>query len=158
MNKPKTKFELEYPYSKDWESGYLVTNSENRKTVILYNGINGNNQKRSSTQYARYKLSVSLSRYLTKDETVDHIDNDKTNNDLSNLQILSIGDNVRKSHKKPLFVTNCFICGKSFNVKRNLTIEQKLKCKNNELCCSRECGHKKSVITAKANRLTKLNP
>lgn len=122
------------------------------------NGINGNNQKRSSTQYARYKLSVSLSRYLTKDETVDHIDNNKTNNDLSNLQILSIGDNVRKSHKKPLFVTNCFICGKSFNVKRNLTIEQKLKCKNNELCCSRECGHKKSVITAKANRLTKLNP
>lgn len=60
MNNPKTKIKLEHPYSNDWESGYLVTNKENRKTVILYKGINGNNRKMSSTQYARYKLAVKI--------------------------------------------------------------------------------------------------
>lgn len=146
MNNSKTKIKLEYPYSQDWEAGYLVTNKENRKTVILYNGINGNTQKRSSTQYARYKLAVSLGRYLTKDETVDHIDNDKTNDDISNLQILSRRDNICKSQKKPPLIATCFVCGKSFNVRRNLTIEKRLKYEKNELCCSRECGHKKASM------------
>ena len=149
MNNPKTKIKLEYPYSKDWEIGYLVTNKESRKTIILYNGINGNNQKRSSTQYARYKLAVHLGRYLTKDETVDHIYNDKTNDDISNLQILSRYDNICKSQKKPPLIANCFICGKSFNVRRNLTVEKRLKYEKNELCCSRECGRRKASISLK---------
>ena len=149
MNNPKTKIKLEYPYSNDWESGYLVTNKENRKTVILYKGINGNNRKMSSTQYARYKLAVSLGRHLTRDETVDHIDNNKRNDDISNLQILSMRDNICKSQKKPPLIGICFICGKSFNVKRNLTIEKRLKYKNNELCCSRKCGYKKVSMTLK---------
>lgn len=153
MNSSKTKIELKYPYSKDWESGYLVTNKENRKTIILYNG---NNQKRSSTQYARYKLAVKLGRYLTKDETVDHIDNDKTNDDISNLQILSRHDNICKSQKKPTLTAICFICGKSFNVRRNLTVEKRLKYENNELCCSRECGYRKTSISLK-NKYNRLN-
>lgn len=32
--------------------------------------------------------------------TVDHIDEDKTNNDISNLQMLSVGDNVRAYHQR----------------------------------------------------------
>lgn len=156
MNNSKTKIKLEYPYSQDWEIGYLVTNKENRKTIILYNGINGNNQKRSSTQYARYKLAVNLGRYLTKDETVDHIDNDKTNDDISNLQILSRRDNICKSQKKPPLTSNCFICGKSFNVRRNLTVEKRLKYENNELCCSPECGRRKASISLK-NKYHRLN-
>lgn len=89
------KIDLEFPYSKDWKSGYIVTNPEGRKTVILYN----NQENRSSTQFARYVLAVSLKRYLTDDETVDHIDGDKSNDSPSNLQILSKGDNIRKSAK-----------------------------------------------------------
>lgn len=153
MNSPRTKIQLEYPYSEDWDSGYLVINKENRKTLILYNGINGNSQKRSSTQYARYKLTVSLGRYLTKNETVDHIDGDKTNDDISNLQILSMCDNIRKSQKKPPLVSTCFICGKSFNVRRNITVETRLKYKNNELCCSRKCRSIKRRITLKNKQL-----
>lgn len=155
MNISKTKIELEYPYSKDWEKGYLVVNKENRRTLILYRGINGNGQKRSSTQYARYKLAVHLGRYLTEDETVDHIDNDKTNDDISNLQILSKYENIRKSQKKlPPLIGTCFICGKSFNVRRNLTIVKRLKYKNNELCCSRECGWKKAGMVLRSKKTT----
>ena len=84
---------LEKPYSDDYKAGYLVTNSENRRIVIL---IDFNNKK-TSTAYARYLLSVKLGRYLNVEEQVDHIDGDKTNDTIENFQILSIGDNNRKS-------------------------------------------------------------
>lgn len=89
------KIDLQYPYTQDWKNGYIVTNPEGRKTVILYN----TQIDRSSTQYARYLLSVSLKRYLTDDETADHIDGDKSNDDLGNLQILTRTENIKKSAK-----------------------------------------------------------
>lgn len=89
------KIDLQFPYTQDWKNGYIVTNPEGRKTVILYN----TQIDRSSTQYARYLLSVSLKRYLTEDETVDHIDNNKSNDDPSNLQILTRTENIKKSAK-----------------------------------------------------------
>ena len=88
----KTLIILSEPYSLDWSKGYLNTNTEGRRTLTLYN----NNANRSSTQYARYLLSVKLGRYLTKDEEVDHIDGDKTNDSISNLQILGKKQNRQK--------------------------------------------------------------
>lgn len=75
------KIDLKYPYSEKWKFGYIVTNSENRKTLILYN----NCSDRTSTQYARYLLTIKLKRFLTEEETVDHIDGDKINDSLNNL-------------------------------------------------------------------------
>ena len=87
------RINLEYPYSKDWKNGYVVVNPEGRKTLILFN----NSKNRSSTQYARYLLSVKLGRYLANTETVDHIDGNKQNDDINNLQILSHKENTCKS-------------------------------------------------------------
>ena len=83
-NQPATKIDLLPPYSEDWKSGYLNINSEGRRTLALYNSPSD----RSSTQYARYILAVSLGRYLTDNEEADHIDGDKTNDDIKNIQIL----------------------------------------------------------------------
>lgn len=47
--------------------------------------------------YARYKLEKHLGRKLTKYETVDHLDEDPTNDRLSNLQVLSLSENTKKS-------------------------------------------------------------
>lgn len=47
--------------------------------------------------WARYKLEKKLGRPLRKGETVDHKDEDKTNDRITNLQVLSLADNVRKS-------------------------------------------------------------
>lgn len=105
-----TKIELEYPYSEHWKSGYLVTNKENRKTVILVNNVTD----RSSTQYARYFLAVKSKRFLTEEETVDHVDNDKTNDDLDNLQILSRKENIIKACKQPDVELTCPICDTIF--------------------------------------------
>lgn len=138
-----TKINLEYPYCNDWKYGYVVTNRQNRKTLILWNS----SKNRSSTQYARYLLATNLGRYLTPTETVDHIDGDKTNNDISNLQILSRGDNIRKSQKLPLYETVCYICGKKFYKARNLSKANKEKLDRGELTCSRQCGYKKTSLS-----------
>ena len=43
---------------------------------------------RKGVSYPKFLMENHLGRYLNEDETVDHIDCDFTNNDLSNLQIL----------------------------------------------------------------------
>lgn len=101
------KIELEYPYSNDWARGYIQINPEGRRTVILYNSPTD----RSSTQYARYLLAVNEGRYLTESEEADHIDNDFTNDDLSNLQILDVDDHRDKTHKNGIQARyDSFIC------------------------------------------------
>lgn len=132
------KIELEYPYNERWRSGYLVTNSENRKTLILFNS----RHDRSSTQYARYLLAVKLGRFLTDSETVDHIDGDKTNDAPSNLQILSRADNIRKTCKLPDVRLICPVCGKIFYRSASQLRGRKDRATNNQICCSRECGGK----------------
>lgn len=90
------KIDLQYPYSEDWRMGYLVTNPEGRRTVILFNS----QESRSSTQYARYLCAVRLGRYLSESETADHIDGDKTNDSMENLQVITLSENIRKSSKR----------------------------------------------------------
>lgn len=135
------------PYSLDWSKGYLNTNTEGRRTLTLYNS----NANRSSTQYARYLLSVKLGRYLTKDEEVDHIDGDKTNDSISNLQILGKKQNRQKSNPTTFIKGFCYICGVEI-IKRKSDLRspsKKLDLKNGLLTCSRSCGYVKAAITLK---------
>ena len=120
------KIELEYPYNTDWKYGYIVTSRENRKTLVLFN----TQKERTSTQFARYILAVSLRRYLSIDETVDHIDGNKTNDSLDNLQILSRRDNIKKS-------------AKGIQVKAHGTLSMYRYCKC-ELCCKAKSDYMKN--------------
>lgn len=61
------------------------TRKDGRQHIILYDPIT---QKRKTISYPKYLIEQYLGRELEADETVDHIDRDFTNNDLSNLQIL----------------------------------------------------------------------
>lgn len=69
---------------------YLCKDGRYRCDVIYKAGV-------KTVLYARYRLEKHLGRKLTKYETVDHIDEDPTNDRLSNLQVLSLAENVRKS-------------------------------------------------------------
>jgi hypothetical protein len=127
------KITLQTPYKENWKFGYLVINPENRRTVILFN----NKKHRSSVSYARYLMAVHLSRYLTKEEQVDHIDNNKTNDDINNLQILTRKENNLKSAKGITWIDMiCPKCNKNF--KKELRHYR-----HNHHCCSRSCGSKK---------------
>lgn len=127
------KIELEFPFNQDWNKGYIVINPDKRRTVILYNS----NQQRSSVSYARYLMCVHLKRYLTEKEHVDHIDDDKTNDHLSNLQILTPLQNAQKTAKgETQYNFICPICKKEFK----LTARQSHR--KNPPCCSKQCGGK----------------
>ena len=143
-----TKIELEYPYSERWRSGYVVTNKDNRKTVILVN----NKDDRSSTQYARYLLAVKLGRFLTDAETVDHVDDDKTNDSLDNLQILTRDENIRKACKQPDVELKCPVCNKVFYKTRTQLRGKLDRAAKNLIACSRKCGGKLSHITKKTHK------
>ena len=137
------KIELKPPYSDKWKSGYLVTNKENRKTVILVNS----GSDRSSTQYARYLLAVSMGRFLTAEETVDHIDGDKTNDNIDNLQILTRAENISKACKQPDVELTCPVCGNVFYRTLTQLRGRKHRAEENMIACSRVCGGKVNHIT-----------
>lgn len=67
---------------------------DGRLHVIHYDSNTG---KRRTQSYPRYLMEQKLGRELTSDEHVDHIDGDRTNNDIENFQILSYVENNRKS-------------------------------------------------------------
>lgn len=127
------KIELKYPYTEKWKSAYLNTNRENRKTVYLYNG-----KSRSSTSYARYLMATHLKRFLLSEEHIDHIDNDKTNDVLENLQILTRLQNSQKSAKGKTYTNlKCQFCGKEFKREKRLLCSPR-----KTICCSRSCSVK----------------
>lgn len=85
----------ENPYGKGFYSGYLVFNKkEGRRYVILFKDNLGHAS--TSVSYARFLLAGKIGRKLENDEQADHIDNDKTNDTLDNLQLLSKKENIQK--------------------------------------------------------------
>jgi hypothetical protein len=117
---------------------YIILHSkECRRMACLYNPIN---KKRKTISYARYLMSVKLKRELLKNEEVDHINDDKLDDRIENLQILSKSANVIKNNIKDKITYICPICGKNFIPTRNQT---------NRItpCCSRKCGGIKSHLS-----------
>lgn len=130
------KIELEYPFVNDWRLGYLRTSRDGRKRVDLYNS----DTERTTISYARYLMSCHIGRYLTEDEEVDHVDRDRTNDELSNLQILSVEDHRKKSTAeattgRTMVMITCAYCGKaSEKEKRNVKYANSF--------CNRSCAGK----------------
>lgn len=120
---------------------YLNKNNENRNIVLL---MNKETKNRRNMSYARYLMCVKEKRILEKYEQVDHIDEDKTNDNINNLQILLKLENIRKHHRfmniKPRMVKmTCPNCNNIFNRRiDNSHVQRKHK---NYCCCSLKCQH-----------------
>lgn len=67
--------------------------SDDRARVGFRNTETG---EKTIRQLAKVKLEVKIGRRLTNDETVDHIDENKTNDEFDNLQVLSRSENAAK--------------------------------------------------------------
>ncbi len=85
-----------------------------RRTVVCLYG-SGRKCKRKKIPYARWLMECHLKRELLRTETVDHDDEDTLNDDLGNLKIMTLKENIRKSHRGPKMLTlTCCGCGKVF--------------------------------------------
>lgn len=139
-------------YKEQYKAAYLVEhkNTDKRKRVYLisYDG------KRKGISYAQYLWEEANNCFVPEGFQVDHINEDKTDDRLENLQLLSQKENTLKnvdyrikSGKIVKWVDLiCPICGKSFKFpRRNLSTHP-------NPCCSRKCGYKKGIITKKKNK------
>lgn len=132
------KIELSYPYCNDWRLGYLRESKDGRKRVDLFNS----NTDRTTVAYARYLMACQVGRYLTDKEEVDHIDRDCSNDDLSNLQILTVEEHkektvVENSTGLTMITLTCAYCGTKFE----RDTRQTHKGSKNSFC-SRSCNGK----------------
>lgn len=127
----------EYPYDNYQVYKPRIHKKEKRQYITLRDL---ETKKLKTMSYARYLLSVKEKRILNTDETVDHIDNNKLNDNIENLQILTSEQNIVKYltevHKpKDLFEFICPNCNKViYKDKRQLHKKQKL------FFCSRHCS------------------
>lgn len=133
------KIELEFPYNE--YVGYTVINPEGRKNICLVHKID---KTKTTVSYARYLLSVKEGRILLKEEHVDHIDGNKTRDEIENLQILSLKENNNKKFKetcstRKMLELKCPSCEKVFQKEFNQSHIQK---KGYYTSCSRACSHK----------------
>ncbi|AUG88571.1 homing endonuclease [Pseudomonas phage TC6] len=130
------KIELQSPYKELYKYGYVRKCKDDRARVDLFNS----NKDRTTISYAKYVVSVHLARLLDKSEEVDHIDGDKTNDSLENLQVLSKSDHMKKTcfdrKERKSLVVSCAFCSCEFRKWANQVAGKK------NLFCSRSCNAK----------------
>ncbi len=151
---------LEYPFTELYNAGYTHVGNEGRKLITLkkFNG------ELVGTSYARYIMAVKLGRFLTDQEEVDHIDNNKTNDDPNNLQILTPEQNREKqrlhyiNNVQQKFDLACPYCGKDFTLtERDMKMRFDYFHKNNGsglIYCSSSCNAKYNSDTNPIGRPT----
>lgn len=119
---------------------------DGRKHIIIIE----DNGKRKTKSYPRYLMEMSIGRNLTEFETVDHINEDFTDDRLENLQILSRSENVSKSsllRPAKIFEFSCPMCGK-YSQKPEKDVRRNRKLGKSGPFCGRTCAgkYKKSII------------
>lgn len=105
------------PFSNCYRKGYLSINPEGRRIIALYNS----STDRRTMSYARYLKSVELGYEIPEGIEVDHADNDKTNDAIGNLQLLTKMENVtkdfsRRESKYKSCTLVCCECGVSYDI------------------------------------------
>ena len=145
--------ELQEPFKSVWRKGYLRVAADGRRYLDLVNS----NTDRTTTSYARYLMSVKIGQFIPEGYEVDHRDDDRTNDVIDNLQIVTAEYNRLKEHYR--YVTNeqahyglyCAYCHIPF-----LLTEREVKArlaKKVELAfCSRQCaGYYHSVVSGRSS-------
>ena len=114
---------------------YVNVNKEPRRVATLRK----NDGTMISMSYTKYLYTSHYECDVPKEDHVDHINGDKMDDRIENLQVISGKYNRQKDHKsKERVLLNCPVCNKAFLLeKRNLPFHP-------NPCCSRRCGGIKS--------------
>ena len=130
------------PFSHKWKYGYLQTHSNGRKYICLYNS----NNDRTLISYARYLMSIKIGDFIPTGYEVDHIDNNKLNDSIDNLQIVTKEFNRLKEHyhyvmnEQIILGFNCAWCESPFLLTQR-QVNQRLSYSKSKLAfCTKECS------------------
>ena len=108
------------------------------RQIVIIKDENGNSR---TVSYPKYIIEQHLGRVLDKDqETVDHWDSDKNNNDINNLRIMPRDEHSREDTRRVKLVKfKCKLCDKEFERSPRL-IRDKAKKNKAGPFCSRPCA------------------
>ena len=98
---------------------------------------------RTTRQYARYLMEQELGRELTSDEEVDHRDRNHTNDEISNLRVISKEQHKDEDQKRRIPVEwKCPLCDEKFvlDAKQENDAFQKRKQGKAGPFCSKQCA------------------
>ena len=125
----------DYYKGKGYTTAYLATNKEPRRVCTLRKP----DGTVTSMSYAKYLYTSYYCCDAAEGDHVDHINGDKMDDRIENLQVISGIYNRQKDHKrKEMVIRTCPVCGVEFLFdKRNLPFKP-------NPCCSRRCGGIKS--------------
>ena len=114
---------------------YVATNKEPRRVATLRKS----NGDMTSMSYDKYLYTSHYQVDVAEGDHVDHINGDKMDDRIENLQVISGTYNRQKDHKcKEMVVLVCPVCNEEFLFpKGNLSTHP-------NPCCSRKCGGIKS--------------
>lgn len=125
----------DYYKEKGYIRAYLAVNKEPRRvcTLRMADGT------MVSMSYAKYLYTSYHNCEVDRTDHIDHINGDKMDDRIENLQLISGTYNRQKDKKrKEMVICICPVCSKEF-----LLDKRNLKFKSNP-CCSRKCGGIKS--------------
>ena len=125
----------DYYKEKGFNAVYININKEPRRVATLRKP----DGTLLSMSYAKYLYTSHHYCDVDKTDNVDHINGDKMDDRIENLQVISGRYNRQKDHKqKEMLILTCPVCGEEFLFeKRNLSTRP-------NPCCSRRCGGIKS--------------
>ena len=124
-----------YYKEKGYSVVYINTNKEPRRVATLRKPSG----EMHGMSYAKYLYTSYYEIDIPEGEQIDHINGDKMDDRIENLQVISGTYNRQKDHKrKEMIILTCPVCGEEFLFeKRNLSSHP-------NPCCSRRCGGIKS--------------
>lgn len=129
----------EYYRNKGFECVYVNVNKEPRRVATLHK-----HKYNTSMSYAKYLYTSHYMCDIAEGDEVDHINGDRMDDRIENLQVISKTYNIRKSKKpKEMLELKCPVCGTMFLFQKG-----SLNTHPNP-CCSRRCGGIKSHQTKK---------
>lgn len=99
------------------------------------------NKTKKTVSYPKYLMEIYLNRYLTESETVQHLDGNPLNNDLSNLLVMDRIEHLKMDAKRVEDqILICQWCKKEFLVKGKSLRQRDGKDKKSNSFCSKKCS------------------
>ena len=121
---------------------YIYTDKKDGRQRLIFVDEEG---KHSSKSYPRILMEQKLGRPLEPNEDVHHIDGNKNNNNIDNLEIIKHGEHQRIHSSKYQDTTQtCMVCGKTFTytaTQMRMYVNDIKRHKHRGITCSRKCAY-----------------